>query len=203
MSKETELEFKNPWRTMLFQPRLTLRRLLEKQAGYGLIALIVIQGIAITFQQISNPELMRLISFPSFVVAAVLTGPLWGFVAVWCGSYIMRWTGRLFGGAATVEELRMALAWSSLPSVFQLFAVFGVLLRYGPNGAAQEALLALQSGLLGIGVGLWQLVLLLACLMEVQRYPLWKALGNIVIFTLTLFMAILLPLLLIALPLLS
>lgn len=189
----------NPWRTMLLQPRLTLRRLLEDRAGYGLPVLIVIQGVSITFQQVSNPDLMRLMSFPSFVIAAVLTGPLWGLIAVWCGSYVMKWTGRLFGGAATVKELRMALAWSSLPSVFQLIAVFGVLLRYGlSGGAAQEALLALQSGVLGIVIGLWQLVLLIACLMEVQKYPLWKALGNIVIFTLTLFLAILLPLILLA-----
>ncbi len=193
----------NLWRMMLTKPRMTLRWLLEHRPGYGVPLLTVLQGIAITFQQVTNEELMRLVNFPAFVMMAVVTGPLWGAVAVYGGSYIMKWTGRVFGGAANVAQLRMALAWASLPSVFQLLIVLGVLLRFGVTGEAIEPLAALQSGAISVAIGLWQLVLLIACLMEVQEYAFSKALGNVVLFTLVMFFVLLLPLILVGIVLVS
>ncbi|WP_346355763.1 Yip1 family protein [Azotosporobacter soli] len=203
MNEEEQGGKMNPWRMILSKPRVTLRWLLANRPGYGVPLLTVLQGIAITFQQVSNEELMRLVNFPVFVMMAVVTGPLWGAVAVYGGSYIMKWTGRVFGGVANVMQLRMALAWASLPSLFQLLIVFGVLLRFGVTGAAIEPLAALQTGAISVAIGLWQLVLLIACLMEVQEYAFSKALGNIVLFTLVMFFVLLLPLILLGILLVS
>jgi hypothetical protein len=203
MNETEERRQINPWQRMMFKPRETLRWLLKYRPGHGVLLLTVLQGITLTFQQVTNQELMRLVHVPAFVILAIVTGPLWGAVAVYGGSYVMKWTGRLFGGVANVAQLRMALAWAALPSVFLLLLVFGVLLRFGVTSEAVESLAALQSGPIGLVIGLWQLVLLIACLQEVQEYALWKALANIVLFTVVMFFLLLLPLIVVGVALLS
>jgi len=51
------------------------------------------------------------LSVPIIFIAALIVGSIGGVISLYIGGAILRWTGSLFGGQATSEEVRAAIAW--------------------------------------------------------------------------------------------
>ncbi len=106
-----------------------------------------------------------------------------------------------------MEQVRAAIAWSSVPLIWALplwipeLALFGQDLftkatpRLDANPLLAVALIGF--GLVELIIGIWAIVVFLKCLGQVQGFSAWRALGNALLAFLIVFTVILIPILLI------
>lgn len=172
-----------PWRSMWFQPRKTIRWIVETNPSYGifwLAGVYILQSLLffLNFWSIGFKFSHYAILIPSFL-AAPLLGVLW----IWFYGWILRSTGRWFGGKAPASHIRAALAWSRLPAGLSLlvwvFLFFyrpqEMFIQHGPGSLA-----AFVHALLFFFWG-WTLVLFVQAIREVQHFSFFRAILNIFI----------------------
>jgi hypothetical protein len=172
---------------MWFSPRSTVRWLIAYRPGY-LVHLLV--AAAFFSDVISSAELnewgdrqsLRLIVTIAAGMA-LLNMTLYLYVFVW----IVKCTGRLLGGRATVTALRTALAWAAVPLFTSALLFIPQLLIFGVNLFRHEWPSKYSSAVIHFVVllsvidfvlYLWSVVLLIAALSEAQRFAWWKAAIN-------------------------
>ena len=110
------------------------------------------------------------------------------------------WTGRWLGGSCPVEHVRCALAWSNVPTVWILPFLIPELALFGkawfsvepPTLASDPTLLCLYwgFGVIALVVYVWEFIILLKCLGEVQGFSAWRAIGNLALIWLVFFLAL-------------
>lgn len=121
------------------------------------------------------------------IVAAVLAPFIgWLFLSIFAG--LLLWTGRWIGGKGDYLSLRAAVSWSNVPNIVNI--VFWVILSllFGSmlftQAFAQMDLAGAQMGLVAViflaqlVLAVWTFVLLLNTVSEVQKFSVWKALLN-------------------------
>jgi hypothetical protein len=116
-----------------------------------------------------------------------MLGPIGGLIGLYLGGLILRWTGSWLGGRATAQQVRAAIAWSSVPSVATLAIWIPELVLFGsdmftsrtPRIEANPSLGMLLLALSGVEIvlAIWQFVLFLKCVGEVHGFSAWRALG--------------------------
>ena len=131
---------------------------------------------------------------------ALIIGPAVGIGATLILATLLLETGRWLGGRATVRRIYTAVAWSSVPDVWLLplwiprLALFGNYMFTGEIQATESIptliLLALGFGLVDLIASVWEVVILVNCLSEVQGLSAARALGSLILafipFSLTL-----------------
>ena len=63
-------------------------------------------------------------SIPYILIQALIRGILFGFVGWYGFSGLIYWIGKLFKGAGTFKEIKVAFAWAQVPMVFILFIIW-------------------------------------------------------------------------------
>jgi hypothetical protein len=130
----------NPWLGMLLRPRETIRQLANTSSIgriLGIIGLLVILGVAE-----SVVRYVRLGTQPSlkFLLVYLVTSLLLALIAFLLLPAVLLWTGKRAGGVATLNQLRAAYAWGSVPNLLELAlfipltAVFGAIVPQGLGG---------------------------------------------------------------------
>ena len=120
----------------------------------------------------------------------ILIGSIGGIVSIYFLGALYRWSGSWFGGQATSEEVRAAIAWASVPTllifpiwVFELL-IFGeeMFTSLTPRIDANPMLAFVMLIFLAIEIalGVWAFVVLVKSLGEVHRFSAWKALAGII-----------------------
>jgi hypothetical protein len=138
---------------------------------------------------------------------AVLAGIIGGLVTLYLGSFLIEVSGGWLKGKAETGQIRMALAWASVPKVFSLFPWI-LLIAVAGRGlfqASEQSLDELEPGELLVSLGmiliiaianLWSLILLCQTLAEVQGFRSgWRAFLSILLA----FLIVVVPVVLIAL----
>ncbi len=191
---ETTVQPLNPWTSIWFNPRKTIRYIVDTDVGYRVHLLAMLAGVAQALDRAVSRDYGD--SMPWYVVLllAVMLGALGGLVNLYVGGAILRWVGGKLGGKATFAEVRAAIAWSSLPTivgmVFPLIAIAffreEAFTSATPrlNAWVQQsdlnAVLVMMLGLVmvfgGMMMGIWQLVLLSKTLGEVNGFSAWRGL---------------------------
>lgn len=117
---------------------------------------------------------------------AVLTGPIIGIVGLLIATFLLHWTGKLLDGKSDYRMLRAAVAWSFVPIICysvlwipQYLILGDVLFQsriviYG----SKAHLLIVGLNVFRLMIVIWSIVIFLNCLCEVQKFTIWKALGN-------------------------
>jgi hypothetical protein len=102
--------------------------------GKGMLALAAIQGICITDMTTSvmAPGVGVWLHRPILLTI----GAMAGVAALYAASTPMTLTGRLLGGAATLRDSRIALAWTALPNVSALALAAAIVVFWGAMGSA-------------------------------------------------------------------
>jgi hypothetical protein len=128
------------------------------------------------------------LSMPMIFLVAAVVGPLGGLLALCIGGSLLRWTGSWIGGAGTSNQIRSAMAWSTVPVIWALILWIPELALFGNELFTSETpvldsslpltLLLVLFGIIEITIGVWALVVFLKCLGEAQGFSAWKALGN-------------------------
>ncbi|SFS08938.1 Yip1 domain-containing protein [Dyella sp. OK004] len=158
----------NPFLTIWWHPRETMARMAAADSyphAYGLVAICgLVAGIV---EDGSDPSQW-------------IRGAVKGVIFLALLSPLARFIGRKLGGQAEVPAVRAALAWGSVPYLWMLpLSLFGELVPSTLDDAKGfELVLWVLLVLVMLGVHAWCVVTTTRCLAEVQRFSIWRALGN-------------------------
>ncbi len=179
----------NPWIGMWVRPRETIRAILNYNKSYLLLLLYWIYGFPLLLQLAQNMSLGDQYSAVSILVVAAIGGMLVGFIGINLGSLLFHWTGRWIGGAGSFQDVRAAVAWSSIPNavsgliwIIQI-AMFGSkifsLSFFSMPMVGMQVSVTYICSVISIVVMVWGIVILLKAIGEAQRFSAWKALLNV------------------------
>lgn len=181
----------NPWFTMWYKPRETVRKIVKYNPKYLVLPLAMIGGFAQVIDRAAVRSLGDQLSVSTIFIFALVGGPLLGILSLYVFSALLRWTGKWIGGKASSEHIRTALAWSIVPSVWALILLVPELALFGkelftsitPKIDSSLTLIALLFlfGAIEIGIGIWSFIISLKSIGEVQGFSAWKALLNSVL----------------------
>jgi hypothetical protein len=205
-------EIAHPFVTIWTRPKQTVRALLKSpRSSYQLIILAALAGVANTLDRASSRHMGDKLAISTILLFAIVLGPLFGVMTLYIGSAAIAWAGRKINGHATANDLRVAMAWSAVPTVAALlFWAIGIvfvgraLFTSAPPQGMDTAASMVIVGIPMVGLGIWSIVLLAKSVGEVQGFSAWKGLGNVAlgglvllvpIFVIGVVAAILIPLL--------
>lgn len=172
----------NPWKTMWLRPRATIRALVNHDPTQNVDRLAILIGITQVVEQNSAGDGTFQSALVTLALAAVL-GPVAGLIGIRISGALSGWIGRKLGGTATNDEVRAAYAWSAVPRITALPLQILFLLISPFFSSTNPAIGLLLVGLGGVltVLGLWELVLTVAALAEVNRFSIGRAIGTIVL----------------------
>ena len=192
MNTEVQIQSMNPWVSIWIKPRGTIRWIVETDPTRHVVLLAVVGGIANSLNLVEMFNLGDLLPLPIMLIFALVAGAIWGLPYIYIFGAILRWTGSWFGGEATRKEVRAAIAWSSVPSIWALMLwVPGlILLReelftsprlpYLSPSKDYDYLIVGFIYLRGV-IAIWAGIVFFKCLGEVHGFSAWKAIGATII----------------------
>ena len=175
--------------TIWTAPRKTIREIIDADPGRYVIPLACLSGVSYALERASSQNAGDSIPVSAIIGLACLFGPIVGVLIIWVGSYLIEFSGKWIGGIAKREDLRTAIAWSTVPIIAGLPLWVPLLLVMGSDVFTQEAprleayplLIApfLAITLVQVSLAVWSFVLLCQTIAEAQGFiSSWKGLGN-------------------------
>ncbi len=172
-----------------------------------ILLLAATQSPVLGVDQISPPLILLLagillwrIPHPLILLLAAALVPVFGVLGLYIGGWWYRWIGSWFGGKATSEQVRAAIAWSQVPNISSLVLwIPAVAIFLATLFSAQTPLIEANPFLaLGfllfrpalIGLQIWKSFVWIKCLAEVHRFSAWRSLGAIVLSLLAAIIAV-------------
>jgi hypothetical protein len=180
---------KSPWCRMWTSPRKTIRSIVSANPSMQLLPLSIVYGFPIMIHMAGFLNMGASFNIWGTLLISLLLSPIVGFIGISFTSIIVYWAGKLVKGRSRYKELRCAVAWSNVPNVvtcvaWVLLAIFvgGALFTPGfySEGMALPAITTLLFGLQAIAA-VWAFVLFLIALSAVQRFSIWRAIVNVLI----------------------
>ena len=206
----------NPWLSIWFRPRATIRYIVDTDPAYRVHLLAVLYGLVQGLDSAINRSLGDLFPWYGVLLLVLIAGSLvGGLLNLYVGSAILWWVGRKLGGRGTFDEVRAAYAWSFLPVIAGgIFFVPYFLIFRGESFTSAtprvDALMSQSSAFLFIMIAvgiwmvvgsivltIWQLVILSKTLAEVHGFSAWRGFLTYfipgVVFFILLFVILVLP----------
>ena len=175
-----EAQAPNPWRTMWFSPRVTIRRILDSEVRPSWTTVVVLATVGLALPSLQLDETGALSASRSMM--PVLLGIMQTIFGVLIGPFLLAIVGEWLGGQADASDLRHAVAWSYVPVAASSLLWIPILLTLGTGAFAAEA--DPVTGLEWIGMALlmvvsigyvWSLPLLIGAVAAAQRFSIAKA----------------------------
>jgi hypothetical protein len=185
----------NPWLSMWMKPRDTIQEIIDEDPYRLVILLAALWGFSEQLSHAAGNSHGDSSSLATILLVAVIGGSIMGIVVLYIWGALLRWTGKWLGGKATPENIRAAVAWSSIPKVWALalwipgLAIFGQDLFTSDTSMLDESIALLYTamvlGAIWVTIWIWTFVVFLKCLGQVQGFSAWKALSNTILAGLT------------------
>ncbi len=179
----------NPWLGMWVRPRETIRAILSYNKSYLLALLYWIYGFPLLLQSAQNFYIGDRYSLPIIGMGAAIGAAIVGFIGINVSSALFYWAGRWMGGTGAFQDIRAAVAWAGVPNIASIVIwliqvgmfgnkVFSIIFFGMPLGNMQLKVTYICS-IVSIVIMIWGFVILLKSLGEAQRFSAWKALLNV------------------------
>jgi hypothetical protein len=179
----------SPWISIWTKPRATIQQIVDTNPQKFVVRLTCIEGFA---SYLEHARFLRHLGdkydWPVIFAQAAIIGPIAGLIALYFVSAMISWTGTWIGGKAPSRNIRAAMAWSGVPTICVLILWIPQLTLFGqelfttkiPRIHASPSLwlMFLGFGVIDIIICIWEGVIYLKCLGQVQGFSIWKALGN-------------------------
>jgi len=182
-------EILNPWVSMWTKPRATIQQIVDTNPERLVLVLAAIAGFSQALDRASMNSNGDTLEWPTIFLIAAIAGPISGLITLYIGSALIRWTGHWMSGNASSQNIRAAMAWSSVPIIWALILWIPALILFGQELFTTEPpiidatpsliLIFLGFAAIEITIGIWVIVVFLKCLGQVQGFSAWKALGNV------------------------
>jgi hypothetical protein len=196
----------NPWTSIWFRPRATIRQIVDMDPTYMVLPLAAAAGIGRALGRTSRMPQSDDLPLPVILAILAVVGSLMGLVTVYIAGWLLRWTASWLGGMATSQQTRAAIAWGQIPLIaaipvlLTLIALFGLHFfdARSPETEWQAQLwpAKIVGGGLSIVLSVWSLFTLLKCLAEVHQFSAWRALGASILACLVSLALVFVPILL-------
>jgi hypothetical protein len=173
----------SPWLTMWYNPRKTIRRILDTNPYQQIFLLSSLIGILITSGELVSKKAENSLPFYLILIITIIGGSVIGIAYVYLMGALLHWTGSKFGGKASTESLRAAFAWSWIPSLWTLPLWIWVLIPFTSRLELNLSLTLISLCFLFIVViaNLLLFYLLISCISEVQQFSGWRSIGSLII----------------------
>ncbi len=190
----------NPWKTIWTRPKETLREISAYKKNYKLYTLSFIHGFIILFSSSQIFSLGSRFSLPAIIAFIVILAIPSGLISISIQSFFFYWVGLLLKGKATYKEVRLAVSWAYVPQVVSIVICIVLMIMFGKDFFTQAPLQELHTGFAGImlllsfanlGLGIWELVIFLLGLEEMQKYSFWRVLVNFIFGSIVMFLFLL------------
>lgn len=191
----------NPWLAIWLHPRRTIQTIVETNPERYVMPLAALAGIPQALDRASLRNAGDELPLPFILGASLGGGVFGGLLGLFLLAFLLRWTGKWIGGRGNTENLRAAIAWSSIPSICALLFWVLDLYFFGKDmftsetpRIAERPMLYFSLAALEFTLAIWGLVLFIKCVAQVQCFSAWRAIGNVLLAIL----AFALPIVLIA-----
>jgi hypothetical protein len=176
----------NPFRVMV-NPRGFIRALKEKKRSSGWI-LAGMTGLVWLFEKAYSFYIGNYLNVSWIVLLAVILAIPVGFALVYLGAFVLYWTGKIFNGKASYEDVYQAYLRTEVTQLFMIVSWIGLIGVYGqfafiPALIMGNALPVVVMALIGMQVifKFWQAIILFHTLGEVQGCSAWVMIWNVLI----------------------
>ena len=198
-----------PWFSIWIRPRLTVKQVLESSSRLYEFALAALAGLSLGLYGASLAGLAdwsalvaMSVGWPWNSCVVRLDKVLWfaamnalaGIASLEVGAVLLRLTGKPLGGNGSHATIRTALAWSQIPLIWMMplgVVACGLLskgIRQSVSSADDARSLSERLsfwltviGLLYGAAQIWSFIVRVACVREVQRFSIWKAIVNSIV----------------------
>lgn len=176
----------NPWRSAWTRPRETIQAIVDSNPEYQVYALAALAGLSQALDRASTRHLGDELSLGVILAIVAIAGPIGGIIGWYISSALLGWTGKWIGGAGSYQNIRAAVAWSSVPVIVSLLLLVPELWLFGKDLFTTETP-RIDANLFGyislicleIALAIWAFVLFLKMLGQVQGFSAWRSLGNV------------------------
>lgn len=183
---------------MWLRPRATIQHVIDTAPSRWVIVIAMISGISSALDRAALRESGDVFSVATIFGLAIVLGPIGGIIQLYLFGGLLRWTGSWIQGEAEYEEIRAAIAWSSIPIVWSIWLWVPSVLIFGEELFTSETpmldadpFLAVQLiafGFVEFAIGIWAFVIFLLALAQVQRFSVTRALINVIMAVLIIFL---------------
>jgi signal peptidase I len=189
MSTVSESTDRSPLISIWFRPRDAIDHVLRTNPRRHVLVLAALAAVAqIAFLLIQSYGFWPGLLDWRIVAAVILGGAVLGIVTLYVSGWVLKWLSKPFGGTASAEGIRAALAWGRVPEALGAPVCLvgcGVL---GFLGLASPHALAIALRILAGVLGLWALVCVILTYKRAQRFGVWRAIATLLLAGLFVFM---------------
>jgi hypothetical protein len=186
----------NPWYTLWWCPRSTMRMILDEDPRRWIHVIVIIAGalMGLLSAFTSGPATQQ-VAF-STLISYLVAGAIFNLITVYILGLLLKWVGHWFGGEGSYLEVRSAVAWSNVPIIwlcvlkaFELLLIGSVVPMGLNDQMANPTMAPLAYAFLGINLllSVWIVVILVRTVAEAHRFGSWHSLFalilSLVIFT--------------------
>lgn len=186
-----------PWLNIWIRPKDTIREILDVPSKWPLF-LALLYGVIYQLDHMSSRNWGDTTPLFFIFLAALVFGPVIGFIGWYVSSGIIYGIARLFGGVGEWKETRIAMAWCAIPFIVKGALWFPFLLFFGREMFTSTntlitshllfALIFVVLSVLEIVFIIWFLVALSNGIGEVHGFSAWKGFLSIIIVPVTYFL---------------
>ncbi|NDI33627.1 Yip1 family protein [Chengkuizengella sediminis] len=165
----------NPWTTIMFKPRATMRYILDTDPGKVFLLICLVMFIDTLIYSIQGFILN------SFVIGIFWRSVVVSVIAIPAAYYLLpllyKWIGDILGGKGTTKEMRYVVGYTYIPSIYSslIFMFFQIIASFSPE------LSVLPFVILSISISIWIFIVSLKCLSEAHQFSVWRALSTMII----------------------
>jgi signal peptidase I len=176
----------SPWRSVWFKPGDTIERVLATQPKRHLTLLAALGAASQIVSNLVEKGLATASLDWRFLAGMVVIAGVFGIVSLYVNALFLSWVGRIFGGRGSPAQMRAVFAWGMAPAclalVLYLVTLTGLRLFAG-DAANNSASAAVVTGLqvMGLILGVWMIIAMLAMLKRAQAFGWWRATFNLAV----------------------
>jgi signal peptidase I len=171
----------SPWLSVWLNPRSTIERVLTTQPRRHVLLLAALAGIANIIGLLAIGRLAIALLDWRIFAAAVVIGAATGVAGLYIAAFFFKWIAKMFGGRASMVEMRAVIAWGALPLaiIIPIFLIALLALKFS-RIAGESALITVLEAFAGV-LALWTLIWTILIYARAQGFGFWRATVSAVI----------------------
>jgi signal peptidase I len=167
------------WLSVWLHPRCVVERILAGNFGWQVLLLAALSTISEFATWLIRPFGTPSASPDWRIIAVVIVAAAAaGIVGLYLTGCVLKWTGALLGGRASMATIRAALAWGGAPFAIGVPICLFVFFVLALSGLASGPLFAIALNLILAALTLWATVLAIWMYGRVQGFGLWRTIAS-------------------------